>query len=149
MTMRTDTNATRPDGARDGFSLVEVLVAILILVVGVIAMASVSAPIRALQIQSQMQLEMSHVAHSKMEELRALAEGKQFGTALSVGGGVDSTYTGYHESAAGEGVRSYSVRWRIDDGPSRTFHVTVRVVPTTQSKYDPGPMDFQTRMVDR
>ena len=140
---------TAAAGMREGFTLIEVMVALLILIVGVVSMASVAAPIRTLQIQSQARIEMTQVAQSKIEEIRALAEGAQFGTALAVGGSLETPETGYSEDVDGQASRTYSLRWLIEDGPSRTFTITVRVVPTTASKYNPSYMDFQTRVVDR
>lgn len=138
-----------PTGLRQGFTLIEVLVAILVLIIGVVTMAGVAAPIRTLQIQSQARAEMTQVAQSKIEEIRALAEGRQFGTALAVGGSLDTEVTGYSEASTGQESRTYSVRWLVEDGPSRTFTVTVRVVPTTVNRYNPAYLDFQTRVVDR
>lgn len=139
----------RPGSLREGFSLVEVLVAILVLVIGVISMASVASPIRTLQQQAHMRVEMTHLAQSKLEEIRALAEGRQFGTAVNLGGSLDTPAPGYSEDVAGEGARTYNLRWLVEDGPSQTFTVTVRIVPTTASKYNPTFLQFQTRVVDR
>ena len=138
-----------PVAAREGFSLVEVLVAIVILAVGIVAMASVSSPIRQLQLQSEMRIEMTHIAQSKLEEIRALGEGKQFGTDLALGGSLDESLADYSETAEGQGIRTYAVRWLIADGPSSTFLVTLRVIPLAATKYDPAPMDFQTLVMDR
>lgn len=132
-----------------GFTLVELVVAILVLSVGVLGVAATVSPINNLQIQADSRVEMTHLAQSKLEELRALAEGRQFGTELQVGGSLSQRVDGYWERVEGRSGRPFVLLWRVDDGPSSTLTLTLRVLRTERDRFVPERIDFQTRVVDR
>jgi prepilin-type N-terminal cleavage/methylation domain-containing protein len=98
-----------------GFSLLECIFAIVILTVGLLAVAALASVAVKRETFAYKTSETSTLAASKIEEIKA-------GT-LVIGGSLTSDVTGYSDIPNFE----YSRRWQIIDGPSGTKQVTVKV----------------------
>lgn len=100
-----------------GFSLIECMFAIVILTIGLLAVAALSSVAVKREVFAYKTSETSTLAASKIEEIKA--------GALVVGGSLTSDVIGYSDIPTFE----YSRRWQIVDGPSGTKQVTVKVFP--------------------
>lgn len=112
-----------------GFSMVELMVALMIFSFGILAAVALLGSGYRYEGQAQLGTQMTVIAEMKLEELRAVAGTKLADTvALVPGGGLDSAVPGYWESAQLDG-RDFTVRWQVLTGPAGTRQLTVRVIP--------------------
>lgn len=100
-----------------GFSLLECVIAILIVAIGLLAVAALSAVATQGEVFAFNSTDASALAASKVEELKA-------GT-LTNGGSLTSNTTGYSDTPSWYFHR----RWTISDGPAGTKEINVVVVP--------------------
>ena len=112
-----------------GFSLVELLVALVIFSFGVLAGVALLGSGYTWEGQAELETQMTVAAEMKIEELKAVAGTELPDTAeLVAGGDLDSNISGYWDTAELDG-RTFTRRWRIQAGPAGTRQVTVRVLP--------------------
>lgn len=115
---------------RDGFTLVELMVAIMILAIVLVSMAAVMTGVANLQRQAESRLEMTAVAESKLENLRASATaGTPDTVQLVAGGSLGSFLTNYSDSVVTPQGRFYYRQWLVASGPGDVRDVTLRVTP--------------------
>lgn len=129
--LRRRSASHRPDGASDaGFTLVEALVATLVLTVGLLAIAALLAVTAQMHVGSRESARSTRIAQDKVDELLK----RTFSTDPSIapGGSLDDDEDNYSESPE-TGV---NVRWVVADGPTDdTRWLTVRVVNTHSQHY--------------
>ena len=136
------------NSCRAGFSMVELTVAVMILVVGVLGLASVMGPIVARQTFASAVSEMTTVAESKLEELRAKSLLKSADTTeVTIGGALTSSQAGHFDNQVGPLGRTYLRRWQVQAGPADTREVTLRVTLADAAPYTPAAMDFHTMLL--
>lgn len=104
----------------------ECIFAIVILTVGLLAVAALASVAVKRETFAYKTSETSTLAASKIEEIKA--------GVLVNGGSLSSDVTGYSDIPNFE----YSRRWQISDGPNGTKQVTVRVFPQTTSHAKPA-----------
>lgn len=117
---------------RAGFTLIELMVAIMIIGVGVLGMGSVMASSAQLQSIAISRAEMTTAAENKVEELRVFgstASTSPLRAAIAVGGSVAGSVAGYSDSTQSLSGRWYHRRWQIANGVAGTRQLTMRVVP--------------------
>lgn len=132
--MRRHRGIARP---RKGFSLVELVIALLMLTFGLLSLASAMASTIVGQRVSSSRGELTVVAESKLDELRGI--GSTVATdplraALAVGGSVTTATAGYADTVVTADNRSYQRRWVIANGVAGTRKVTVRVFPIARQR---------------
>jgi prepilin-type N-terminal cleavage/methylation domain-containing protein len=125
-----------------GFTLVELMIAIVVIVIGVLGMSSVTASSIRQQDLTAARTDMAALADNKFEELRGFA-GAVARTAdtmqLVVGGNLAANVANYNDAVTERG-RTYTRRWIVTAGVGGTRNVTVRIIPpavgtrTVQSK---------------
>lgn len=133
--------------ARRGFTVVELIMAIMLLTVGMLAMAGVLASSSKLQKVSQSRGEMTTLAEAKLEELRsygATAPGDALRANLNLGGSRTSSVTGYSDQVTGVSGQTFRRRWEIVNGIAGTREVRLRVAPVTPSRGQLSRLDFTT-----
>ena len=137
-------------GSIAGFSLAELVVAILVLSIGLLGVAGVMAGISGRQLRTTSRIEMTALADSKLEELRALA---RTGTAdtvqLTVGGSLTSSEPDHFDSVVSPSGRSYVRRWRVEAGPGGTRVVTLRIEPLNGSRSVLASLEFPALVLVR
>lgn len=116
-----------------GMSLIEVLVAMMVTVVGVVAVATLILYGIGLQVQSRDATMANALAKSKIEELTI--------SLPAVGGDLDNNVTGYNDTPTG-----FTRRWVVTAGPANTLDVTVRVIAENPTAAVSPVVDVQVLM---
>lgn len=128
---------------RDGFTLVEVVVAIVVLSIGLLSSASVVGSVIQRQMRSTSRIEMITVADSKLEHLRVIAATPSADTVqLNVGGSITAPTSNYSEVFTTPAGKRYRTQWAVAQGPVGTRTVSLRVVPLPRTRGDMTSMDF-------
>lgn len=130
---------------RHGFSLIELLVALTMLAVGILGMASVLIGTSTWQSRSDNQSELFTASQSKFEKLRTAAQtGSADTVQLSVGGSLTSNEANHADSLQTPDGSWVVRRWQVTSGPSTARTITLRVVPRGQDDRVAGERDFST-----
>jgi type II secretory pathway pseudopilin PulG len=130
---------------QSGFGVVELVIAMLILSVAIISMAGVMTQTRRMQGLALSRAELTAVAESKFEELRAAAAGAPSApTSLTAGGSLTADNLNKSDEMTSASGRRYRRRWLVGSGPEGSVQVTVRVFPTQSSRYELSQLDFST-----
>ena len=140
----TDT-LTTPRADERGFTLIELIVAMLIIVVGVLGLAGVMVNVSARQTLATSRMELVALAEGKLEELRADAMIMSADTAqLTVGGSTTLSVANHADTVAGPSGRIYITRWQVAAAPAGCRHVTLRVVPLVDDARSVARLEFST-----
>ena len=136
---------------RRGFGLVELMVAIIMLSVGMLGMASLMARALRRERLSSTRMEVSSLAEAKFEELRAygaLHYQHALRARLNPGGSLTLNATNYTDSLTALNGRTYYRRWTIVNGTAlNPRRVTLRVTPKAPLRYDTRSVQFTTLVV--
>ncbi len=113
----------------EGFTLVELMVALVIFSFGVLAGVALLGTGHKWEGQAELETQMTVAGEMKIEELKAIAGTELSDTvALVPGGGLESNVSGYWDTAELDG-RQFTRRWQVQPGPAGTRQVMVRVMP--------------------
>ncbi len=116
-----------------GSSLVETLVAVVILGVGVLPVIGLMGAGYRYQGQARLDVQMAALAEAKVEEFMAVAGTSLPDTvALTPGGSVDVPGTN-HSDTIELGGRTYLRLWQVQLGPAGVRDITLRVTPQNPS----------------
>ena len=136
---RMHTNEQRAND--DGFSLIEVLIAIVILTIGLLSLAQMMVLSTNANTLSGKMTSCSALANENMERLKAtpfFSNPAAFtrNAALVAGGDINATVGGYsatYDSNGNPGGNVYLVRWQITDVPSplplQMIQIQMRCLP--------------------
>lgn len=131
-----------------GFTLAELMVAVLLLVVGVLGLASLMATATVRQTRATVLTEMTTIAESKLEEMRAYALYKSADTVqVSLGGSLTTSEASHYDNVTSPVGRQYVRRWLIAAAVAGTRQVTLRIAPVQTTRHTLPAMDFQTLLV--
>jgi prepilin-type N-terminal cleavage/methylation domain-containing protein len=137
--------ARRTLGDRRGFTLVELVIAVIILCVGVLALAGTMQASARLQRIGRSRDELTTLAESKLESMRAAATYRTADTLqLAVGGSLTASATAHADTVQALNGRAYVRRWLVAAGPAGARQVTMRVAPHAKTSYDLRWLDFTT-----
>jgi type IV pilus assembly protein PilV len=131
--------------SRRGFTLVELMIAIMVISVGLLGMGSVMGSSTQLQSISISRTEMTTAAENKMEELRVYAatpSTSALRVKVAVGGSLAVPVAGYSDSTQSLSGRWYTRRWEIQAGVAGTRQTTIRVVPSGAQRSVVKSMNF-------
>lgn len=123
---------------RAGFTIVELLLAIVLLSVGMLGMAGLLVGSTRLQRLAGSRAELTTLAEAKVEELRGYGQtdaGDPLRARLALGGSTTSTVTSYADSVTGLDAVTYRRRWEITAGIAGARQVRIRVEPSTRPRY--------------
>jgi Tfp pilus assembly protein PilV len=133
--------AARTEG---GFTLVELMLGIIVLVVGLLGMASTMASMIRFQDLSAVHADMTALGDHKIEQLRVAANYMTADTMqLVVGGSLTVPAAPYADSLVERG-RTIIRLWQVQAGPAGARQVTVRVRPQVDDARTPSQLDFST-----
>lgn len=135
----------RPTAGVDGFTLIELMIAVVILAVAILGMASVLAETSKWQSRSESSVELTSAAEGKLEELRDVALAKAPDTVQLVPGGSKTTPMADHADSLATGEGRWIVRrWEVVAGPGAARTVHLRVVHRDQGERTISARDFST-----
>jgi prepilin-type N-terminal cleavage/methylation domain-containing protein len=136
-----------PRRSRRGLTLIELMVAIMVIGVGLLGMGSVMASSTTLQSLAISRTEMTTAAENKMEELRVFGStptASPLRAAIAIGGDLLVPVAGYSDSTESLSGRWYYRRWQIQTGVAGTRQVTIRVVPSGAQRSVVNSLDFES-----
>ena len=129
-----------------GFTLVELMIAIMVIVVGLIGISSTTATMIRQQDLTAARTDMAALADNKFEELRGFA-GAVARTAdtmqLVPGGNLAANVANYNDAVTERG-RTYTRRWIVTAGVGGTRNVTIRIIPPAVGLKAPQSKDFHS-----
>lgn len=135
-----------------GFTLVETLVAMVILTVALVSLAELMAVTLRLQMQGKNETAAVRLAQSKIDELIAVNFSE---TSVAVGGSLTTDATGYFATVAptdafGSQIAGYKIRWQIAAiaGESSIRTLTVRVIPNITDRRASAQIELTTIIRD-
>jgi prepilin-type N-terminal cleavage/methylation domain-containing protein len=144
MSARPRGHGARAGGPESGFTLIELMIAIIVLVVGILGLASSMASMTRYQDLSAAHADMTALADNRIEMLRVAATYRTADTMqLAVGGNLVTPTAPYTATVVERG-RTYILTWVVTAGPAGTRNVTVRVRPTVDDARTPSRLDFPT-----
>jgi prepilin-type N-terminal cleavage/methylation domain-containing protein len=120
-------------GGEAGFSLIELMIASVVLTVGLVGMAELLAVSTVMHTNARLQTNSTYMAQTKFDELSKLT----FATApaIQVGGSLTANVANYNDTPVPDVTR----RWLVVAGPTAdTRIVTVRIIT-------PGAKQFAQR----
>ena len=123
--------------SRKGFSLVELVIALMLLTFGLLSLASAMASTIVGQRASSSRNELGVLAEAKLEELRGYGStlaADPLRAKLTVGGSVTTSTAGYADTVTTADNRQYIRRWAISTGVAGTRRVTIRVGPKVRQR---------------
>lgn len=123
--------------ARKGFSLIELVIALLMLSFGLLSLAGAMASTIVGQRVSSSRGELAVVAEAKLEELRGIGSAPDTSSLrvqLVTGGSVTASAAGYSDSVQTADNRWYLRRWTVSNGVAGTRRVTIRVSPMRRER---------------
>lgn len=131
-----------------GFTLIEIIVAMFILSIGVLGMASILAGTSRRHERSVSHADLTAAAESKLEDLRsASALGSADTVELAEGGSLTTSEADHADSLRTPEARWILRRWTVEDGPGGTRAVTVRVRPAEVARNDHNALDLSSLVV--
>ena len=131
-----------------GFTLVELMIAVVILTMGLLGLASGTATMTRYQAQSSARAEMTLLADSKVEQLRAAATVLTPDTVqLQIGGSVTTPTALHTDTLVGPSGRVYVRLWSVQAGPSATRDLRLRIQPEVVVPQTPARLDFAALIV--
>lgn len=126
-----------------GFTLIEVLIATVILTIALVSIAELMAITLRMQMMGRNETSAIRFAQSKVDELVAV----NFTNAtVAVGGSLTTDATSYFDTPAG----GYTRRWQIEEiaGETRVRTLTVRIVPTSNDRRTNAQVELVTIIRD-
>jgi prepilin-type N-terminal cleavage/methylation domain-containing protein len=133
-----------PERTREGgFTLVEVLIAMVILTVALVALAGLMAIMLRMQMMGRNETAAVRLIQSKMDELVAVSFTGTSAASVAIGGSLTADVATYNDAPTGAGVKR---RWQISAiGAETTVRkLTVRVIPTINDRRTNGQVELST-----
>jgi prepilin-type N-terminal cleavage/methylation domain-containing protein len=127
-----------------GFTLIELMLSIIVLVVGILGLASTMASMTRYQDLSASRADMTALADNKFEQLRAAASTRHADTVQLAVGGSLTVATAPHTDVVTERGRTYIRLWVVVPGPGGTRNMTLRIQPQVDDARTPARVDFST-----
>ncbi len=131
-----------------GFTLVEAVIATLIVTVGLVSLAGLLAVTLRMQLLGRNQTEAVRLAQDKLDELMSL----NFDTEarIAIGGSLDSNEANHFDSNTIDGTTTmtYTRRWVVEAGPTDNHTganirvITIRVIPDTLDRRTTATYDL-------
>jgi Tfp pilus assembly protein PilV len=131
-------------GARGGFTLIELMLAIIVVVVGLLGIVSTMASMTRYQDLSAARTDMAALADNKFEQLRAAAATKTADTLqLAIGGSLTVATAPFTDTVTERG-RTYVRLWTVAAGVGGSLDLTLRIQPQVDDRRTPRLLDFYT-----
>lgn len=135
--------STNPERGERGFTLVETLIAMVILTVGLVSMAELMAITLRMQMMGRNETAAIRLVQSKIDELVAV----DFANAtVAVGGDLDTDVANYNDDPAD----GFHRRWEIAaiTGETNVRTLTVRIIPERNDRRTTAQVQLTTIIRD-
>lgn len=137
-----------PRRDRRGFSLPELMIAIMIVTVGLLGLAASMASMMRFQDLASNRAEMAGLGDSKLEQLRGAGSTRSSDTLqLAVGGSVSASVALHSDTVTTLRGRVYFRRWLVSAGPSGTRSVQMRIAPQLSDIRTPSNVDVSSIVI--
>lgn len=126
-----------------GFTLVEVVVAMLIFTVGIVALAQLMAVTMRMQAHGQAQTSAVRLAQDRLDQLMSLNFDASPEVQITGQDSLTANVADYFDTD----VAGYTRRWQIEAGPDGNADlrlITIRVVPDVQDRRTATPYELQS-----
>jgi type IV pilus assembly protein PilV len=126
-----------------GFTLVEVVVAMLVFTVGIVALAQLMAVTMRMQAHGRNQTSAVRLAQDKFDQLMSL----NFDTSAEVQITGSDSLSANVENYFDTDVTGYTRRWLIEAGPDANpdlRQITIRVIPDVQDRRNFTPYELMS-----
>ena len=126
-----------------GFTLIEVLIAMVIMTIALVAMAELMAITLRIQMLGRNETAAVRLVQSKIDQLVAVSFGD---ASVAVGGSLTSNVTNYSDTE----TPGYTRRWQIAAmaGETRVRTLTVAVIPDVKDNRTTRPVQLTTIIRD-
>jgi prepilin-type N-terminal cleavage/methylation domain-containing protein len=144
---RDSSSHTLNRGSRRGFTLVELMVAMFLIMVGLVSSAALMATNLRFQRGATSREDMVTIAQEKLDTFRAYQlapKGTAQWDSLAVGGSLTSSVNGYADSVTTLSGMRYRRRWQIANSTAGTRRLQLRIQPKILDGSAPWKVDFQT-----
>jgi prepilin-type N-terminal cleavage/methylation domain-containing protein len=124
-----------------GFTLIEVLVAMVILTVALVALAGLMAITLRMQMLGRNETAAVRLIQSKIDEIVNINFSTT--TTANVGGSLTSDATGYFDTPTNSGFKR---RWLVETitGETKVRRLTVRIIPTINDRRTNAQVEIST-----
>lgn len=130
---------------RAGFGLMELMIAVVVLGIGLLAMAAMMGSSVLRQRLTLSRAEHTLMAETKMDELRSygmLPSTHSLRSRIAIGGSLTSLLTNYADSVQTAEGRWYYRRWTITAGTAGTRRAAIRVFPKVRRRAELSQLEF-------
>lgn len=134
----------KPSNER-GFTIVEVLIAMVILTVALVSIAELMAITIRMQMLGRNQTQAARLAQDKIDEL--MSQNFTTNASVAIGGSLTADVANYFDDPSG----LYKRRWQVSAGPvdppvtANSLRVlTVRIIPVVNDRRTATPTDITT-----
>lgn len=129
---------------REGFSLVETVVALLVGTLALISLAAVMVSTSQVQAMSLSRMELTAIGETKLDDMRANVALRTADTIqIAIGGSLTTNVANHAEQATSARGRVYNLRWAVTAGLNGTRDVTLRVAPASPRRNEIPYMDLR------
>lgn len=140
--------ARHPHPGRGGFSIPELLIAIVILTVGLLGLAAAMVSMMRYQDLASNRAEMAALGDSKLEQLRGAGSTRSSDTLqLAVGGSLTTSVALHADTLTTLRGRVYFRRWLVAAGPAGSRDVELRVAPLLNDVRTPTKVDVSSIII--
>lgn len=131
-----------------GFSLVEMIVAVMIFSIGILGMSTLMAVVATDETRATFRIETTEIVQNKLEEFYAIASAGTADTMqLSVGGSLTTPQTNHSDTAQSSAGRWFRRLWTVEAAPGGSRKVTVRGEPRDNPPLVIQPVDLTTNVL--
>jgi prepilin-type N-terminal cleavage/methylation domain-containing protein len=136
-----------------GFTIIEVLIAVVILTVALVALAEMMAITLRMQMLGRNETNAARIAQAKLDELVGVSQTNWASASIAIGGNLDADVNNYNDVPQfdGQNVPNVKRRWLVSLGPTdaggdagHLRFVTVRVIPTTTGSRGNATVELTT-----
>jgi len=126
-----------------GFTLVEVVVAMLVFTVGIVALAQLMAVTMQMQAHGRNQTSAVRLAQDRLDQLMSLNFDTSAPVQITVGDSLSENVENYFDTD----IAGYTRRWMIEAGPDGDpdlRQITIRVIPDVQDRRTATPFELMS-----
>lgn len=132
-------NGSQSRSAERGFTLIEVMIAMVVLMVGLVSVVGISGYVSRANTVSNTQSVLATAVQDQIDRIRAIAWtiNTDKDPRLAVGGSLEENLANHFEIAEDTAMGDLIVRWKVVQGPGTTGDMRTVTVRAVQDKAPP------------